>query len=196
MPAHLKEHIDFVYPGVVVAEVTQPRWKRQKQINKRTRLPHRTAVYSSSATDCSTLLTPDCIAAHYRIPPADKASLGNSLGVFEKASWYQFSDLDKFFETYAPRIPQGTRPANLSIDLDQWFYESNSTDSYPNEADLDLDVAYPLVYPQNITVFQVDDVYYTQYSTVLGILNTFLDAIDGVSKKNKYSICPTEHEVT
>jgi tripeptidyl-peptidase-1 len=138
------------------------------------------------ASNCSELVTPECIAALYSIPPADKANPNNSLGIFQKASWYQNKDLDLFFSAYAPNIPQGTRPLNLSIDLVVWHYDENDTTiSVPDEADLDLNVAFPIIYPQVPTVFQTDDDYYNLYgASYLGIFNTFLDAIDGVSCLN------------
>lgn len=42
-------------------------------------------------------------------------------------------------------------------------------------------LAYPLLYPQKLTLYQTDDYYYTtyQYSGASGGFNTFLDAIDG-----------------
>lgn len=72
----------------------------------------------------------------------------------------------------------------MSIDLATWHYNENDTYvSWPDEADLDLDVAYPIIYPQTTTIYQVDDEYYNLHSAngYFGIFNTFLDAIDGVS---------------
>lgn len=48
--------------------------------------------------DCSEVATPECIAALYNIPPADKAHPNNSMGLFQKNSFYQEKDLDLFFE--------------------------------------------------------------------------------------------------
>jgi len=48
------------------------------------------------------------------------------------------------------------------------------------ESDLDFELAFPIVYPQNITLYQVDDTYYSEgYSNATGNFNTFFDAIDG-----------------
>ena len=51
------------------------------------------------------------------------------------------------------------------------------------ESDLDFQLAYPLIYPQTITLYQTDDLNYATNpnSTSLGGFNTFLDALDGVS---------------
>jgi tripeptidyl-peptidase-1 len=48
------------------------------------------------------------------------------------------------------------------------------------ESDLDLQISYPIIYPQNSVIFQTDDL---NYALGLegggGFLNTFFDAIDG-----------------
>jgi len=47
------------------------------------------------------------------------------------------------------------------------------------ESDLDFQVSYPLIYPQNSILFQTDDPVYEADYTFTGFLNTFLDALDG-----------------
>ena len=47
------------------------------------------------------------------------------------------------------------------------------------ESDLDFELAYPLIYPQTIKLFQVDEKVYTNNGQYPGIFNNFLDAIDG-----------------
>jgi tripeptidyl-peptidase I len=44
---------------------------------------------------------------------------------------------------------------------------------------LDLDVAYPVIYPQNVRLFSVDDFHYDNVQFTNGYFNTFLDALDG-----------------
>ncbi|KAI1371567.1 subtilisin-like protein [Hypoxylon crocopeplum] len=184
IPAQLSEHIDFVYPGIVTADS-----KGTKSLKRQRSLPTRQnktvgsrGIGKRQPSNCSEIATPECIATLYDIPPGDKAHPNNSMGFFQKGSWYQEKDLDVFFEAYAPNIPQGNRPLNLSINQAVWHYNENDTNiSQPNEADLDLDVAYPIIYPQTTTVYQTDDEYYTLYSSngYFGLFNTFLDAIDG-----------------
>ncbi|KAI0880916.1 subtilisin-like protein [Annulohypoxylon maeteangense] len=184
VPAQLSEHVDFVYPGVAKAESRKSNSLARRR--KRETRQHKTIrpgkLIGRQESNCSAVATPECIAKLYKIPPADKAHPNNSMGIFQKQSWYQERDLDLFFKTYAPNIPQGTRPQNLSIDLAVWHYNENDTHvSYPDEADLDLDVAYPIIYPQKATIYQVDDEYYNLHSAnaYFGLFNTFLDAIDG-----------------
>lgn len=187
VPEDVAEHIDFVFPGVVLGEVrpgpnnddkNKPSKKRsapQKQHKKK-------QTGSTNSTACADVVTPACIKALYGLPTPDKAAANNSLGIFEQASWYQHEDLDLFFATYAPEIPQGTRPRNQSVDQAAWFYDDAGDEAatMPDEADLDVEVAWPIIYPQDVTVFQVDDVYYNLYSaSTLGLFNTFLDALDG-----------------
>ncbi|OTB09710.1 hypothetical protein K445DRAFT_71783 [Daldinia sp. EC12] len=183
VPPQLSEHIDFIYPGVVTAEsngMRGGRGRRGLQENKK----RSTALGRERRQEfnCSEAATPECIAKLYDIPPAEKAHPNNSMGFFQKGSWYQEKDLDLFFKTYAAHIPQGTRPLNLSINQAVWHYnEDDPYVSQPDEADLDLDVAYPIIYPQTATVYQADDDYYTLHSAngYFGLFNTFLDAIDG-----------------
>lgn len=48
------------------------------------------------------------------------------------------------------------------------------------ESNLDLQISYPIIYPQNSIIFQTDDLAYTEgLQSSSGFLNTFLDAIDG-----------------
>ena len=48
------------------------------------------------------------------------------------------------------------------------------------ESDLDFQISYPIIYPQNSILFQTDDILYaTGQEPSQGFLNTFLDAIDG-----------------
>ncbi|KAI8965487.1 subtilisin-like protein [Daldinia sp. FL1419] len=180
IPAQLSGHIDFIHPGVVTAERKGTRRDKASLRKKRARAHSRTG--KRQQYNCSEIATPQCIAKLYGVPPADKAHPNNSMGFFQKGSWYQERDIDLFFKTYAPNIPQGTRPLNFSINQAVWHYdEDDPYVSQPDEADLDLDVAYPIIYPQTATVYQTDDEYYTLYSSngYFGLFNTFLDAIDG-----------------
>lgn len=68
----------------------------------------------------------------------------------------------------------------MSIDISAWHYGEFNQGT---EADLDVQVAFPLIYPQNITIYQSGDDYYTGYGLDLhpGWFQDWLDAIDGVS---------------
>jgi tripeptidyl-peptidase-1 len=106
------------------------------------------------------------------------------MGVFEsELQFYTQQDLDLFFSNYGRSIPNGTHPIGANIDGGM----QSTTDPYyaGGEVELDLQLLYPIVYPQTITLYQVDDfiVQANQNDTYTFGFNTFLDALDGVSGK-------------
>jgi hypothetical protein len=56
---------------------------------------------------------------------------------------------------------------------------------------MDVQIAFPLIYPLNITIYQSDDIYYTGYGldSHLGWFQDWLDAIDGVCSGSDIYIC-------
>ncbi|KAH8812738.1 peptidase S8/S53 domain-containing protein [Xylogone sp. PMI_703] len=119
-------------------------------------------------------------SAHDAIPPAS-ALLdydGNELGLYELQPYNQTS-LSLFFENFSPNIPAGTTPLFALIDGALRF-SNNETEftTGDGEAMLDLTTAYPIIYPQQIRLFNVDDTYW-QVNITQGYFNTFLDALDG-----------------
>ena len=52
-------------------------------------------------------------------------------------------------------------------------------DNAGGESDLDFQISYPIIYPQNSILFQTDDPVYEANYSYQGFLNNFLDAIDG-----------------
>lgn len=100
------------------------------------------------------------------------------MGLFEEGDYYGGEDLDLFFKNMSPNIPQGTRPFLNAID------GANApvlTSDAGIESDLDMQLAYPIIYPQTLALYQTDDYNYASgKKNSNGFLNTFLDAIDGV----------------
>ncbi|EHK44450.1 uncharacterized protein TrAtP1_008994 [Trichoderma atroviride] len=176
LPHYVRDHVDFVHPGVsLMAGLKTPSPKKRGiDRSNASQLQSRNAANSS----CYDLVTPDCVRKLYNVPLGDKAVPGNTLGLFEFGSWYSPQSLDAFVEKYAPNVPTGTRPANVSIDLSAWHYGEYNQGV---EADMDVQIAFPLIYPQNITIYQSDDIYYTGYGldSHLGWFQDWLDAIDG-----------------
>ncbi|KAI7039645.1 hypothetical protein KC352_g46697, partial [Hortaea werneckii] len=124
---------------------------------------------------CDEYITPPCIALMYNITKATKAAKGNELGIFEEGDYYAAEDLIEFFAAFAPQIPLTTRPKLEGIDggFAPGLYAGG-------ESDLDFQISYPIIYPQNSILFQTDDIFYaTGLEGGGGFLNTFLDAIDG-----------------
>lgn len=125
-------------------------------------------------TNCSGVITPTCIKAMYNIPPGTDAHPDNKMGIFEtNDSTYAQEDLDSFFSGIAGhQIPKGTHPDAYIIG--QTTASGPATEA-GGEATLDYEMAYPIIWPQNIVDLQA------RYSKSHGasLFNTFLDAIDG-----------------
>jgi len=198
VPSHIKHHIDYVTPGLKLlagGKTTDGRTPIKKDdIEKR---GFRTAgnqgfsgpsilgtVEKSlfgDATDkflltlCDTAVTPPCIASMYNISKATKAAKGNELGIFEEGDYYAAQDLIEFFALLAPEIPVTTMPILEGIDGG-----TAPMLTAGGESDLDFQISYPIIYPQNSVLFQTDDYFYASgLEGGGGFLNTFLDAIDG-----------------
>ena len=123
--------------------------------------------------------SPPCIRALYNIPEAHLSDPANVIGIFEEADAFSQQDLNLFFKTYSPNIPQGTSPTVYSVDGGVAPVAPGSVLN-TGESDLDITMAYSLIYPQGVTVYQVDDIPYSTYEVpTKGFLNTFLDAVDG-----------------
>ena len=73
-------------------------------------------------------------------------------------------------------IPQGTKPTLEAVD---GATAPVAVGKAGGESDLDMQLIYPLIFPQTITLFQTDDDNYANSGQYLGIFNTFLDALDG-----------------
>ena len=80
----------------------------------------------------------------------------NTFGIFEANSTYVQSDMDQFFKEVAPQIPVGTMAKNVLINGVQ-VSANLSAGAFGVvtgvESDLDFQLAWPLIYPQNITLF-------------------------------------------
>ncbi len=143
---------------------------------------HNISHLPADLRDCGSNITPACIKALYEIPaPRKTPDKVNSMGVYESGDTYAQADLDKFFAQYAPYVPQGTHPIPAFIDgamAPVLPDDPNNT----GESDIDLDMAFSLIYPQTVTLYQTDDrVQSTEELSgqLQGFLNTFLDALDG-----------------
>lgn len=71
-------------------------------------------------------------------------------------------------------MPQGTHPKLNSVDGGQAPVAPGS-EWNTGESDIDMDIAFSLVYPQTVTLYQVDDLQNAYYDG----FNNFLDALDG-----------------
>lgn len=173
VPKNIKEHIDYITPGIRF-----PFLQKRNALKDPLRIPtppHIQAKLTTSAANCADAITPDCIAQLYQIPPVTiPPSPDNSLGIFEEGDQYNQTDLNSYWAAYpSSGIPNGTAPILKSIDGG-----TAPGSLVDGESNLDFSLAFPIVYPQNITLFQTDDQYWSAFGQ--GLFNTFLDAIDGV----------------
>ncbi|GAM86978.1 hypothetical protein ANO11243_049990 [Dothideomycetidae sp. 11243] len=192
VPTAVQAHIDYITPGVKGVKVT-PGEKTRGLRRGASHAPTHSKVDVNSLKTCDQAITPACIRALYsfkELPGNYDVCPSNALGVFEEGDYYAQEDLDLFFANYtlgSHKIPSGTHPTLHSIDGGE---APVPVAEAGGESDLDFELAYPIVYPQSITLFQTDDAYYassqnTSNVTVSfdapgsGFFNTFFDAIDG-----------------
>ncbi|KAM7187718.1 Pro-kumamolisin, activation domain containing protein [Naviculisporaceae sp. PSN 640] len=132
---------------------------------------------------CSYEATPECVRNQYQIPNGTKATPGNELGVFQSLNQhYNQWDLDMYWKYTAPYIPAGTHPELRSIN--GALGPTDIISEAGEEADLDFQVAIPLVWPQKTVLWQQDDEWYQKEAQrpgnkYPGFFNTLFDAIDG-----------------
>ncbi|KAK4214897.1 Pro-kumamolisin, activation domain-containing protein [Rhypophila decipiens] len=214
LPHQVARHVDYITPGIKLMAGGQEhkapairRRRSEKRKARQSKTRHRRNVepdfishgVTTDANDgnpssdaekwfkitgsCSYEATPDCVRAQYRIPNGTKATPGNELGIFQSLNQhYNQWDLDMFWKYTAPYIPAGTHPELRSIN--GALGPTEIIDEAGEEADLDFQVAIPLVWPQKTVLWQTDDEWYqkdqqrvgTRYP---GFFNTLFDAIDG-----------------
>lgn len=97
---------------------------------------------------------------------------GNEIGIFETGDFYDQADLDLTFQAIAPYVPQGTHPTLNGIDGGAAPLDGE----VGIESLLDMSIIFPLIHPQQATLYQVDDL--KEISLASGFGNTFLDALD------------------
>lgn len=195
VPEHIQHHIDFISPGIKLlippdspeagGDATLQRRESRSRFLKNILSRPAENNFSKNPDDlstCDVAITPACVAALYQIPNGTKAHPDNILGIFEsELQFYYQEDLDLFFENFTSYIPPGTHPLAANIDGGQ--QATNNASAAGVEANLDLMLAYPIVYPQKIKNFEVDDliVQANPNDTYTFGFNTLLDALDGVS---------------
>jgi tripeptidyl-peptidase-1 len=192
LPRRIQKHIDYITPGIKLlapvqsaqskrdtASANEPRGTRSHRLHRVSEVLH---TNPNDLSTCDVTITPACIAALYEIPPGTSHHPNNSLGIFEsELQFYLQKDLNSFFTNFT-KIKNGTHPIAANIDGGQ---QSTEDPFYAGgEVNLDLMVAYPIVHPQTITLYQVDDfvVQANLNDTTTFGFNTFLDALDGVSR--------------
>ena len=74
--------------------------------------------------------------------------------MFEEGDYYAQSDLNAFFTQYSPNVPNGTHPILDSVDGGEAPVPASSPYN-TGESDIDLDMMYSLIYPQEVVLYQV-----------------------------------------
>ncbi|KAI1314045.1 peptidase S8/S53 domain-containing protein [Xylaria venustula] len=176
VPKNIQQHIDFVSPTIQfdprMGAITKRNAKREAM------RPKFKAVNIDSRPleldSCSELTTPACLRAIYGIPEEGEGVEGNSYGIVEFAPQsYNQVDLNGFFSVYTSNVPNDTAP--IFDGIDGGFISDENGSGTRGESNLDLCYAMSLVYPQNVTLYQVGDS--VSYNPATN--NNFLDAIDG-----------------
>ncbi|KAJ5787152.1 Peptidase S8/S53 subtilisin/kexin/sedolisin [Penicillium paradoxum] len=193
VPEHVQAHIDYITPGVKLSPIVKKRDKVKRmshlhrskgaigiEASKQAKaIPAKAKKLPADLQNCGSDMTPACIKALYKIPDATKAHKDNSLGLYEQGDYFAKSDLDLYYKDYAPWIPQGTYPIPALIDGANYSVPDWSPLN-TGESDIDIDMAYALIYPQTVTLYQVDDqIYEPEEVATTNLFNTFLDALDG-----------------
>ena len=164
MPTYLKKHIDYITPGVSFRSVT-PKLKPTKSILAKRAATNCSAASASPAPAypsqlasldlndlslCSQFITPACVKALYNIPSNVTSNAGNSFAIYEFNGSPVQTDEDLFFQYVVPNIPIGTAPKIESFNNATIDFTLNTSVVF--EANLDFELAWPIVYPLNITL--------------------------------------------
>ncbi|CAI7623973.1 unnamed protein product [Penicillium pancosmium] len=188
VPHSVRQHIDYITPGITLREISGVGKASNNNVQKRSQygfpppilepiLEPIEELLDSLLENCDKFITPQCIKSLYNITDGKTSTKGNELGIFESiGDIYAQEDLDLFFQNLAPSIPTGTHPTLKGID---GATAPASAQNAGAESDLDFQISYPIIWPQNAILFQTDDNVYQNNYTFHGFLNTFLDAIDG-----------------
>lgn len=134
VPNSLKEHIDFVTPGIALLAPTSDERKKKRSLSRRsdsmwekpkkTGMPswyHHGHANNSDLENCDQVITPACIKALYHVPPATMSNPTNNLGIFEDGDFYAQEDLNLFFANYTPYIPNGAYVRASTVDMERMF---------------------------------------------------------------------------
>lgn len=223
LPQDIQEHVDYITPGIKMRP--DPRELKKLKNKRQTREPIKRGVQPTytglrpigsgqspaalipnfttallTPENCGKYVTAACMRTQYEIPNNTLASPGNELGIFESLDdHYGKYDLDVFFSTLYPYIPNGTYPTEKLIDGAVGSAESAGIDEgdVGVESDLDFMASFPLIWPQGTVLFQTDDQFYeiNQSSVTtpyFGFYNTFFDALDGsYCTYSAYNVCTT-----
>lgn len=136
VPKHVREHIDYITPGIKLLAPSDKETTNYGGLRKRGwpsspggrphhgpwpkhykptyPMPHNPAQNLST---CDIAITPACVKALYQISPGHLANPKNTMGIFEaELQFWDQEDLNLFFTNFTKYIPNGTHPTNNLID--------------------------------------------------------------------------------
>lgn len=113
---------------------------------------------TTSLQHCLDWIDPDCLRSLYNIPVATQTPCAdNSFSIVEyQENTYIPEDLDAFFGNFSPSAV-GARPELVIVNGGKLDFSDPSSFDFHGEADLDLQFAMALTYPQNVTLYQASD---------------------------------------
>ncbi|KAH6708876.1 peptidase S8/S53 domain-containing protein, partial [Leptodontidium sp. MPI-SDFR-AT-0119] len=165
LPKHVQRHVDFAMPTIQL-EGMRP----IENMN----LGIRPSIVGLTGLDnCYELITIECLRKLYQFTAGNTSAPGNEIGIPAFGSYLYPPDLEQFFQNYTTQpIPKSVFPEFVSIDGGERWDDSFT---FGSEATLDVQIAYSMIYPQGVRLYQVGDV----NTASDGTFNTFLDALDG-----------------
>ncbi|OAA53349.1 Peptidase S8/S53, subtilisin/kexin/sedolisin [Cordyceps fumosorosea ARSEF 2679] len=161
LPKEIASLVDFVFPAVSLGQVQRRdgvapvKGAADKYAVKEPVRALEQGVLdrlnSNKTVGCDEVITPKCIRDMYKIPLENKPEYVNSLGIWETEDTFDQEDIDLFIAKYATNVPKGTKP---SLALINGATAPVRQQDGGEESLLDLDIAYPIIQPQNVVIFQ------------------------------------------
>lgn len=161
LPSHIRGHVDYISPGVKLsATLKKSQVKRSgskhygkppgpkkcpKNPHPGWSMPPGASRLPPNLRACGVNITTACIKALYSIPDATIKDDVNKMGLYESGDVYSQEDLNLFFASYAPNVPQGTHPTLDSIDGGV-APEPVTSEYVTGESDIDMDLTFSLIY--------------------------------------------------
>lgn len=100
-----------------------------------------------------------------QIPYSSTNLSSGSIGVFEDEDVYSQDDLNDFFATYLPNIPNGTHPTLVSIN-GATAPVNQSSGANGGESDVDFALVYSILGNVDVTLYQTQNPPHASYQVI------------------------------
>ncbi|KAM3476925.1 hypothetical protein MY5147_002937 [Beauveria neobassiana] len=162
LPKAIADFVDFVFPAVSLGQLHRrdgiapikgaaDKWAVKEPIRALEEDVLEKLVSNQSEIGCDQIITPKCIRDIYNITLENNPEYVNYLGIWETGDTFDQEDLDIFLSNFAPNVPKGRKP---QLALINGATAPVRQEDGGGESLLDLEIAYPIIQPQNIIVFQ------------------------------------------